>query len=258
MGDSYLEMAPDPSEGGGGSYLEMGPDGGAGDGGGGYLEEGPDGGAGGGGGGSYLEMGPDGGGGDGGPSYLEMGPDGGGDDGIEACYLEMKPDVEIGEDELQGYLKLQANKAAQEGGDTGYLAVDPDWLADQWDMLSTQPWFRGFFDRSKANAELKGKDPGTFVTRVSTSQPGHFALSVVQDGGHIDHMLILPSYAGDPSVPGNTRYRLGTYSRSLFNTIPKLVAYYIGHPYIDQYFLLGEVVPEKQEGGYMAIDPDDV
>ena len=30
-----------------------------------------------------------------------------------------------------------------------------------------------------------------------------------------------------------------------------------GHPYIDQYFLLGEVVPEKQEGGYMAIDPDD-
>ena len=73
---------------------------------------------------------------------------GGGDGGIEACYLEMKPDVEIGDGELDGYLKLQAE---QQAGDTGYLAVDPDWLADQWDMLSTQPWFRGFFDRSKAS-----------------------------------------------------------------------------------------------------------
>ena len=33
---------------------------------------------------------------------------------------------------------------------------------------------------------------------------------------------------------------------------------FLGHPYIDSNRLLGEVVAEKQEGGYMAIDPDDV
>ena len=94
------------------------------------------------------------------------------------------------------------------------------------------------------------KAAGSFVTRVSQSQPGHFALSVVQEGKHFDHMLILPSYAGnDSGAPGNTRYRLGTYSRLLFNTVPKLVAYYIGHPYINTSRLIGEVVPEAQEGG---------
>lgn len=45
-------------------------------------------------------------------------------------------------------------------------------------------------------------------------------------------MLVLPSYAGrDPTAPGGTRYRLGANSRVLFNTVPKLIAYYIAHPY---------------------------
>lgn len=80
---------------------------------------------------------------------------------------------------------------------------------------------------------------------------------MVQEGKHFDHMLILPSYAGnDSGAPGNTRYRLGTYSRLLFNTVPKLVAYYIGHPYINTSRLKGEVVPEEQEGGYMMVDPE--
>ena len=35
----------------------------------------------------------------------------------------------------------------------------------------------------------------------------------------------------------------------------KLCAYYIGHPYIKESRLKGEVVPEKQEGGYMMLEP---
>jgi hypothetical protein len=203
--------------------------------------------------GSYLQMGPGGAKAapaDGG-SYLEMGPG-----GIQDTYLEMTPDAVISEDMgVDGYLKLQANQASE---DSGYLAVDPDWLADQWDLLSEQKWFRGFQGRQEAKDELAGKPPGSFITRVSASQPGHFALSVIQKNGHFDHMLILPSYAGkEAGAPGNTRYRLGTYSRLLFNTIPKLVAYYIGHPYIDDLHLNGDVAPEKQEGGYMMVDPDD-
>jgi len=62
--------------------------------------------------------------------------------------------------------------------------------------------------------------------RRAAPRPGHFALSVVQEGGQLDHMLVLPSYAGkDANAPGATRYRLGTYSKMLFNTVPKLCAY---------------------------------
>ena len=50
---------------------------------------------------------------------------------------------------------------------------------------------------------------------------------------------------------------MGTYSRLLFNTIPKLCAYYIGHPYINDCYMRGEVAPEKQEGGYMTVEPDE-
>jgi hypothetical protein len=42
----------------------------------------------------------------------------------------------------------------------------------------------------------------------------------------------------------------------LFNTVPKLVAYYIGHPYINTSRLVGACVEEQQEGGYMMVDPD--
>lgn len=59
-------------------------------------------------------------------------------------------------------------------------------------------------------------------------QIGHYAISVTQPKG-MDHMLILPTFADDPAAPGLTRYRLGTHSRDLFNTIPKLIAYYIDH-----------------------------
>jgi hypothetical protein len=61
--------------------------------------------------------------------------------------------------------------------------------------------------RQEAKDSLKDGAPGQFVTRVSQSQPGHFALSVIQESGHYDHMLILPSYAGkEAGAPGNTRY----------------------------------------------------
>lgn len=98
-------------------------------------------------------------------------------------------------------------------------------------MLSVQPWFRGDekYARDDATKELRSKPPGTFVVRVSRSEPGHYAISAVRPKGSIVSMLILPSYAGPESIaPGRTQYRLGTHSRDLFNTVPKLLMYYTG------------------------------
>ena len=167
--------------------------------------------------------------------------------------------------------------------DGGYLAVNPDWLEEQWSMLHAQPWFRGEknYRRQDAIQELNDKAPGaswrtkdrggrnrnrcrlrscaehdlapmagTFVVRVSFSEPGHYAISAKSREGkvraqanpapprataHADSrhvscrplqvlsMLILPSWAGpDSDAPGQTQYRLGTtvcppaYSASLF------------------------------------------
>jgi len=94
--------------------------------------------------------------------------------------------------------------------------------------------------------------------RVSQSQPGHYAISAIQHNNHFDHMLILPSQAhgGDVNAPGNTRYRLGTTTREMFNTVPKLIAYYIDRPYIDVRRLQGTVVPEQAgRGGYEEVNP---
>ena len=81
---------------------------------------------------------------------------------------------------------------------------------------------------------LKGTPSGSFLVRESSSQVGQFALSVVtnrrvaKEG--LEHLLIIPSFAGTGSTaPGNTRYRLGTNNHAMFNTIAKLIAYYIGH-----------------------------
>jgi hypothetical protein len=46
----------------------------------------------------------------------------------------------------------------------------------------------------------------------------------------------------------------GTHTKILFNTVPKLVAYYIGVPYIDVRRLQGHVVAEQQEGGYAEVN----
>jgi hypothetical protein len=54
----------------------------------------------------------------------------------------------------------------QAAADTGYLAVQPDWLKDQWDLLSAQPWFTGFQSRDEAKQALASGPPGSFVTRV--------------------------------------------------------------------------------------------
>lgn len=136
-----------------------------------------------------------------------------------------------------------------------YLALEDDWLTEQWSLLERQPWFRGKQQREEAEAELLGQSPGSFVVRVSTTEPGHYAISTVQFRGQMDHQLILPSRAGSngEAAPGNTRYRLGTYSKELFNTIPKLCAYYIDRPYIDVRRLQGTVVSESQPGGYVRL-----
>ena len=170
---------------------------------------------------------------------------------VDPSYLAVEPDGE--------YLDMEPEDA-----DPGYLAVNPDWLEEQHHLLEHQPWFRGGdkyagYSRKSATKELTKTAPGTFVVRVSQSEPGHYAISVMRKKGSITSMLILPSYGGADSIaPGHTVYRLGTYSKLIFNTVPKLLAYYIAHPYFDGEHLVGEVKPEaaSQGGGYILVSPD--
>eukprot|EP00038_Savillea_parva_P007138 m.168008 g.168008 ORF g.168008 m.168008 type:complete len:403 (+) comp12909_c0_seq1:286-1494(+) len=173
-------------------------------------------------------------------------------DQAPGSYLHVTPDETVpAQFDNPLYFQSRQEAALKE---PNYRAVEPDWLSDQEELLSVQDWFRGHQSREAATAELRGKPYGTFVVRVSQSQPGHYAISVTQPKG-MDHMLILPTFADDPAAPGLTRYRLGTHSRDLFNTIPKLIAYYIDHEYLDVRRLQGTVVPEAQPGGYMDINP---
>lgn len=74
--------------------------------------------------------------------------------------------------------------------------------------------------------------PPLLLSRPTRIATGHYAISAVRPKGTIVSMLILPSYAGPESIaPGRTQYRLGTHSRDLFNTVPKLLMYYTGGSY---------------------------
>eukprot|EP00041_Stephanoeca_diplocostata_P037818 m.1447794 g.1447794 ORF g.1447794 m.1447794 type:complete len:1137 (+) comp25110_c0_seq12:126-3536(+) len=132
----------------------------------------------------------------------------------------------------------------------------PEWLMHQWDLLSEQDWFEGFCTREEAQEILADRINGSFVVRASESYHGHYAISVVQrtdERAVCHHLLIFPSYAGgDPTVPGGTRYRLGKEQRNMFNTVPKLIAYYIANPYHHHYRLRGHVKQERQAGGFNA------
>ncbi|EGD74060.1 hypothetical protein PTSG_05752 [Salpingoeca rosetta] len=170
-----------------------------------------------------------------------------GESGQPAGYLSVAPDGEY-----------DASRAQPDGDDDGYLAVNPEWLEEQWKLLSVQPWFRGAqsYTRHDATTELAQAEPGTFVVRISQSQPGHYAISAKTTANKIVSMLILPSWAGaDSTAPGHTQYRLGTASTLLFNTVPRLIKYYTENNYYMGERLKGEVVPEQQEGGYMLLAP---
>lgn len=130
-------------------------------------------------------------------------------------------------------LKLDA---ADEEGGGAYEGLESDWLEVQWGKLSCQPWFAGDASRDQAKELLKGKPAGSFVVRQS-SKAGHFAVTMVTAVGYkartdtgFESLLILPSRAKkDSGAPGNTQYRLGTQNPCLFNTVVKLIEYYIGH-----------------------------
>lgn len=127
-----------------------------------------------------------------------------------------------------------------------------EWLDTQYEKMKKQKWFHWDpkYGRAEAEDELRKRSIGEFVVRIS-SQPGHYAISVVRKNKQVDHMLILPSYAGaESNSPGKTQYRIGTYSTDLFNTVPKLIAYYIAHPYYGDERLVGIVTPEEQPGGF--------
>ncbi|EDQ92548.1 uncharacterized protein MONBRDRAFT_30924 [Monosiga brevicollis MX1] len=165
-------------------------------------------------------------------------------------YLSVQPD---------GQWKGDRRPEATE--ESGYLAVQPEWLEGQWELLSSQPWFRGSDDyrRDDATRELAGQEAGAFVVRISFSQPGHYAISAKTSENKIVSMLILPTWAGPNSnAPGQTQYRLGSQSKLLFNTVPKLIKYYTENPYYHGNRLKGDVRPEQQEGGYIDVTPVDV
>eukprot|EP01147_Barroeca_monosierra_P010820 gene10819-2899_t len=169
------------------------------------------------------------------------------EDSDTKSYLVLEPDGEFDE-EMQD--------AGEE--DDGYLAVNPEWLEEQWKLLSVQPWFRGNprYTRDDATSELISAPPGSFVVRISQSQPGHYAISAKVTSGKIISMLILPSWAGrDSNAPGKTQYRLGSTSKLLFNTVPRLIKYFTENFYYKQERLRGSVVSEQQEGGYMLLAP---
>eukprot|EP00056_Hartaetosiga_gracilis_P020014 m.17151 g.17151 ORF g.17151 m.17151 type:complete len:192 (+) comp8103_c0_seq1:64-639(+) len=163
-------------------------------------------------------------------------------------YMEVTPDGKFEED-----MYLALGEVAPDS----YLAVEPTWLDAQVELLKKQPWFKASpFGRREAEKELKDKPKGAFLVRVS-SQKGHYAVSVKRKSGEVDHMLVLPSWAGaESNAPGQTQYRIGTYTTDLFNTIPKLVAFYIGHPFYDDERLIGIVESEDQDGGfYLDVEP---
>eukprot|EP00039_Didymoeca_costata_P016630 m.300660 g.300660 ORF g.300660 m.300660 type:complete len:1171 (+) comp16422_c0_seq10:196-3708(+) len=142
------------------------------------------------------------------------------------------------------------DREQQQANDRDFQGFQQQWLMEQWTQLQTQPWFRGFATRDAAIKELKRKDPGCFIVRVSESEPGHYAISVRQ-AERVEHFLILPTYAGDKSVSGSTRYRLGKNSRLLFNSVPKLIGFYIGHPLVtpsgERFTLVGDIVMNDDE-----------
>ena len=114
-----------------------------------------------------------------------------------------------------------------------YKGTDKKWVATQHMILGAQPWFRPEMTRTRANKALRGKKRGKFVIRPSGSELGTYAcsISIGKSKNDVTHMLVLPSFADDASVEGGTRYRFGTKSKLMFNSIPKLVAYHISHPY---------------------------
>lgn len=80
---------------------------------------------------------------------------------------------------------------------------------------------------------------------LTSTCTGHYAISAVTYDKTLDHMLILPSWVSaiqcctaraltirqapkESNAPGQTQYRLGTMSKTVFNTVPKMIAYYIG------------------------------
>ena len=51
-------------------------------------------------------------------------------------------------------------------------------ISPEYVSQAAQPWFRGFQTREDAFEELQGQSPGTFVVRVSNSEPGVLFVSM--------------------------------------------------------------------------------
>eukprot|EP00730_Choanoeca_flexa_P001281 TRINITY_DN10564_c0_g1_i10.p1 TRINITY_DN10564_c0_g1~~TRINITY_DN10564_c0_g1_i10.p1 ORF type:complete len:121 (+),score=16.64 TRINITY_DN10564_c0_g1_i10:297-659(+) len=78
----------------------------------------------------------------------------------DGSYISVKPDGE-----WMGDANIEV--------DDGYMAVNPDWLESQWELLNDQPWFRGAEDyrRDDATKELARAKTGTFVVRAKIASP---------------------------------------------------------------------------------------
>eukprot|EP00049_Salpingoeca_infusionum_P017711 m.354083 g.354083 ORF g.354083 m.354083 type:complete len:962 (-) comp16916_c0_seq1:372-3257(-) len=83
-----------------------------------------------------------------------------------------------------------------------------------------EEWFHGVITRKDSEALLRGKEPGTFLVRVSESRFGYSLSHCVVAGGRIKHYMIDQTPDQQYQVVGN---------RKLFPSLNELVSYHHTH-----------------------------
>eukprot|EP00056_Hartaetosiga_gracilis_P013689 m.229313 g.229313 ORF g.229313 m.229313 type:complete len:169 (+) comp13882_c0_seq8:2644-3150(+) len=88
-----------------------------------------------------------------------------------------------------------------------------------------EEWFHGVITRRKAEELLGGKEPGTFLVRVSESRFGYSLSHVVAAGRRIKHYMIDQTPEGQYQVVGN---------RKLFPSLNELVQFHHTHKIVSE------------------------
>jgi proto-oncogene C-crk len=82
--------------------------------------------------------------------------------------------------------------------------------------LADYPWYHGRIDRGTTESILRGRRPGLFLVRDSTSCPGDFVLSV-SESGKVSHYII------------NRRGGIYIIGDQTFPTLPEVIEFYRKH-----------------------------
>jgi classical protein kinase C beta type len=115
---------------------------------------------------------------------------------------------------------LRDEPSAGGGSSLAALAPPPAPSASGYVDLRRYKWYRPDIPRQDVAAHLKGKPPGTFFVRESSSQPGCYALAMEVGGDKPWNGLITPTVDQE----GVTRYRL--FVAKKFNNLPELITHY--------------------------------